>query len=470
MRAVEKVELTSASWANRSRSIQVEPLRKHIKEYVDIDDKRATLWLPVGNFPKGPLLDFDLEVAEGSAYLLRMADHSEIFAQYIADLARDAGIVIPADVKRFLEGVFRFTPASWQDLHQEKRLSPQRRQELVLRYLNRNPIMGWSDQPLTVDVIHGWDELIEPIRRLVGWRMVPTIDNVAANPLLALPGASELNSGALRLSGRGAVELLLEALRDFLVLACGKAERGNGDARKLLIHYADYGDHWDAIARCTIPLDEPFLIKTSERRGLHLGEPGEVASSHSKPRSWYPKNSSSQLVVWGDAQSNHVNIRVTDTNVELRVKRIRALNERHDVINMLPLYYEATPEFIGFYDSGRRRYFRIWVDLPLKTSTSATVGRLVILGLIASALMAFIIFVLHWFGVGSGKREMSGADVAVILVPSAIAASLLLVRESSTLSTELNKRSSIATASALVVLWVCTLIAYAVERIEWGSN
>lgn len=93
-----------------------------------------------------------------------------------------------------------------------------------------------------------------------------------------------------------------------------------------------------------------------------------------------------------------------------------------------------------------------------------------ILGLIASALMAFIIFVLHWFGVGSGKREMSGADVAVILVPSAIAASLLLVRESSTLSTELNKRSSIATASALVVLWVCTLIAYAVERIEWGSN
>ncbi|MET9528027.1 hypothetical protein [Streptomyces coeruleorubidus] len=470
-RAVERIDLTSASWADRRRSIQVEPLRGHIKTPKLLPHhKKATLWLPVGNFPKGPLLDFNLEVAGERPLLLRMNKHCNIFAQRIAFLATKADIPISSEIEKFLEAIFCFTTASWQELHRERRLSPEARQECVLKYLKKYPIGGFPDGQLSPGLVRYWDQKIEPIRNLVELRMVPTIDNASANPLLALRGAASISnkeSNPLLLDDERKVEQVLDALIDFLIAAYRKAKMNNAEAHKILIHYASYGDHWDAIAECTVPVDEPFLIKTAEKRGLHLGEPGEVASSHSKPRGWFQDRSSSQLVVWGDAQSNHVNIRVTDTNVELKVKRLRALTERHRVVNELPLYYEATPEFIGFYDSGRKRYFRLWIDLPLRSSAVATISRVVILGLIASALIAFGFFVFHWFDVGSGTM-MSGTDVAVILIPSAIAASLLLIRESSTLSTELNKASSMATAMVLAVLWVCTLVAYAAQRIEWS--
>lgn len=64
---------------------------------------------------------------------------------------------------------------------------------------------------------------------------------------------------------------------------------------------------------------------------------------------------------------------------------------------------------------------------------------------------------------------MTGADIAVILVPSAIAASLLIVREVSTLSTEINKGWTLATGGVLMVLWFSTLIAYGLSAINWGK-
>ncbi|WP_149830100.1 hypothetical protein [Streptomyces tailanensis] len=381
-------------------------------------------------------------------------------------LADQAEIAVSSDIESFLKAIFSFTTAAWQDLYGKSIRSQKERQKLLVKYFNQYPINGLTGNSLGPALIQSWDNAMEPVRRMVAGRMEPSVDSPTFNPLLALPGASQFN---VTISNENDVTQLVNALRDFLVDVYnrhGVTTLKEKAARKLLILYASYGDHWDAVARCTVPLDEPFMIKTAEKRGLHLGPPREVASSHRKPRGWRTAKSSSQLIVWGDAQSNHVSIHVTDTNVEL-VGDLRALTERHEVVNDVPRYYESTPEFMAFQDADRGRFFRLWLDLPLKTSLPATISRWVIFILTSTAVLAFTIFVLHWFNVGS-QKTMSGTDVAVVLVPSAIAASLLLVRETSTLSSELTKRWYIAIGISLVLLWLGILVAYGAERITWG--
>lgn len=479
-RAVERIDLTSASFAERKKSIECAPLRDVLNDIagylprIRSHHKRAKLWLPIGNFPKGPLIDFDLRIAEEPGFLLTKDLHSEIHANRILRLARTARITTHhPTLEVALKEIFGFTTGLWQNIHGNVKPEPEPMRELILRFLNAEGIYGWADTPLTpLDIYNWWYSSIDFINRSANSRMVATIDNAAAVPLLALPAiAQTMASNNTPICNRNDVSAILDLLKAFLEDA--KQKTGNkitGEERaanKIEILYASYGDHWDAISECEVPLDEPFMIKTSETRGLHLGSPGEVANSFSRQKGWVSRKSSSQLVVWKDAKSNHVNIRVKDANVELVHDGVKALSERHEVINELPKYFESTPEFLGFYDTRNDRHFRLWIDLPLTTSTPTKVSRWVILSLASTALIAFGFFALHWFGVGNAT--MSGADVAVILVPSAIAASLLLVREASTLSTELTKEWSIGTAAVLVLLWLGTLIAYGSEKISWGG-
>ncbi|MCX4956877.1 hypothetical protein [Streptomyces virginiae] len=465
LRSVERIELTSANWSDRKRSVHVlasrqwlpDPLAKKLTE----QHRRVRLYLPIGNFPHGPLLDFNVTVAGEPAFLLSRKEHARLQAGYVAYLAKLAGIPMNVgglDLNPLLIAIFGFAASSWESLlGQEDNPTDGVLKVLIRQFLGKAQRVDGQHLSVTAEIVEKWHRAIQPTRTIVRREMRANVSSATENPLLALPDLSYASVDE--------VERLLSALSDFLV-AVSQAAPTSPAAAKLLRTFAASGSHWDAIAECVIPLKGPFLIKTEERRSLSFAVNGGRVNDRGERPGWSWKTYSRQLIVFNDAQSNHVNIRVADVNVELR-KETPVLDEWGDPVKRSPDLKRATPELLAFYDSDPGRPYRIWIDVPLKVSMPAAVSRVIIFGLAATALLAFMFFVFNWLGAG-GHETMTGGDIAVILVPSAIAASLLLVRETSTLSTEINKRSSLATGVVLAGLWVATLFAYGLNGIDWG--
>lgn len=459
VRAVERIDLTSASWCERRRSVHVKALESFLPPEFVGGRKSARLYVPIGNFPKGPLLDFSVNVAGQQAFLLPRNEHALIHVEYVKLLAAEAGIVMDGSLEPLLAGVFGFASNPWEVFLQSE-LNPSKSviNRLLCKYFKKNGLPGWGEGSIEIDVVEAWTSAVDPIRKLVRERTPGNVLSAAENPLLVLP---HLESPAL--SDSQAVVDLLSNLNEFLTVVWTEAvspiapDVAQKAAKGLLEFYAASGNHWSAIAECTVPLTEPFMIKTSERRGLGLNSGGMTSKKVSK-----------QLVTFKDAYSNHVSVRVLDTNVELVSPHAAVLDEKRNPIDLTPDYKRATPELLSFYDADPHRPARIWLNLPLQASLPTRVGRLVILTLTVTALVAFCFFVFNWLGVG-GSRAMTGADIAVILVPSAIAASLLIVREVSTLSTEINKGWTLATGGVLLTLWLSTLSAYGLSAINWGK-
>ncbi|WP_406185884.1 hypothetical protein [Streptomyces sp. NBC_01006] len=453
VRAVERIDLTSASWSDRKRSIHAKPLRSWLPPSIkEGAAKEKRVYLPIGNFPKGPLLDFSVTVADRQGYLLTRKEHADIHVHYMQLLAAEAGVPMDAaQLDPLLSAIFSFATSPWQDflVPESEAPSPDVLEILICNYLNKGTIPGWRKGPIDIEMVREWSAALSETRKLVTDRVPSNLSSVTENPLLILPYVEIVD-----VSNSGRVLNLFETLNRFLVEVSKKAETVEA-AKKLVQLYAVSGSHWNAIAECTVPLDEPFMIKTWERRGL-LTERAR-------------RSAKQQLVLFRDAQSNHVSVRVSDANVELVASKVTVLDEGRTPLGRSTDFKRATPDLLAFYDGNPGRPERILLDLPLKSSHSATVSRFVILVLTASALLAFCFFLFHWAGAG-GKETMTGADIAVILIPAALAASLLLVRETSTLSTEVNKYWAMVVGVILLVLWISALIAYGVNGIDWGSS
>lgn len=82
--------------------------------------------------------------------------------------------------------------------------------------------------------------------------------------------------------------------------------------------------------------------------------------------------------------------------------------------------------------------------------------------------MALIVFGWNIDAVANCAK-MNGVDAAVLLIPSTIAASVLIVVETSTLSTELDKRGRYVVAFILFALWVSAIILYFNGNISIGN-
>ncbi|MFJ3728173.1 hypothetical protein ACIPYQ_37180 [Streptomyces sp. NPDC090045] len=455
MRAVERIDLTSANWCERRRSVHAKELESVLLPSGLVSGRNSMrLYLPIGSFHKGPLLDFNVRVAEEPAFLLPRAKHSRIHVKYLRLLAADAAVEMDAGIEPLLVAIFGFASNPWEVfLQSEVRPSQGVINSLLCKYLERYGLPGWNAGPINITAVESWRSSVEMTKGLVRDRAPENMLSAAENPILALPHMS------VTVPDAASVLALLADLNIFLAAVLGQVASKDDTKRKaasrLLDFYASSGSHWSAIVDCTVSLSTPFMIKTSERRGLNLD-----SSFPMKQRS------SKQLVAFNDARSNHVSVRVIDMNVELASPTV--LDENSEPIDLTPDFKRATPELLSFYDANPDRPNRIWLHLPLKSSLPARVSRLVVLTLTATALIAFCFFVFNWLEIG-GTQALTGADIAVILVPSAIAASLLIVREVSTLSTEINKGWTLATGGLLLLLWLATLIAYGLNGIDWGE-
>lgn len=472
VRAVERIDLTSASWTDRTKSIQAAALRAWLE--ISHLYSHAQVYLPIATFPNGLLLDFNVRVAEGPAFLLQRSHHSDLRTKYLELLAGDAGVEVEEDVRAMMSATFGFATAAWHEVRlpefEKYTPSPTEFAALLHRYLRTTMNQDWIEG-VTPEVVANWmTTYTKEITNLAYERSAPSIDSACAHPLLALPNVSQEWLGT-----QEDAENLLTRFQEFFHAMKDKLSEPDANdaqrtaAKEFLNRYASYGNYWDAFVECTVPLDEPFLIHISEKRGLHFGAPSESTPSAGISPSWALAKSSNQLVVFNDAGSNHVNIRVTDTNVELVGSEFTITDEQGRKMQGFPDFFQSTSELLMFSSTKDDRLKHLWVNIPLKPASTTAVSRWTTVVMTSSALLGFIFLLFHWLSAG-GHKTVNAGDVVVILVPTAIAASLLLVRETSTLSAQIGKEWSRATAIFLLLLWLFTLFMFGLNKVEWGTE
>lgn len=416
IRAVEHVTLESGSSCLRSRSLQVAPLRDLVTDVVDVGTaKNAWLVLNVAPMPRGPLLDFDVIGPEGDAFLLPRLEIANREAAFIRHVSQSAGVPVDPLLEALLRSALGFSQAyGLQSTHAEP----------LRRFLED----GTGQSPPS-PVLESIVEVGEQCRRVLQPRADVTVSvNATQQPGLTIPDL--LSSGHIE-NWSDARDLLIR-YQEWLVTLSTQANIDEPNLHDdVLNSLADYGAHYDMMVALEVPLDAPFMIKYKERRDL------DVAI-------WTGK--ATQSLVVADAQSNHVALSVVDPNV--RIVSAQALAP-----DGLPAFgafaARASQQVYAFYASSEDREYR--VDLTFKL---APLFRLQLVPYLVAILLSLL-------GVGLFSEDLPTLrDAALVVGPAALAASILLAREPSTLGSRLRVASSSAVLAALLFVVVMAAWKY----------
>lgn len=293
--------------------------------------------------------------------------------------------------------------------------------------------LGRQVEPATVEA---WDRLSSEAGRLLRDRVSRQRQILAPlDPVLAVPamlGAPELPDGEIT----GA----LQDYVDFLATAAAKTGL-EGDvtvADDLLNSIADYAISFDLLVATRVPLDEPFLVTYAERRALQI--------------SWF-RHRANQEVVLADARSNHVTIEAKDPNTKITKVKAHVPGTREQIYG-------------GF--SGRRtdQYWTTYasdLDRDYRASLTFQVKPLARLEAVPYAVSVALLLLTA----GMWKAEVRQlSQLALIAGPSALAASVLLARESTTLGARLRGPMTWAVAGSLGLLVASAVALF----LEWSPT
>lgn len=458
LRSVERIDLPSALWEERRRSVHVHSLR----EMLDLSpaDECARLILPIGAVPRNVRIDLDIEVDGDTAFLLSREEHGNYKAGYLKyfadqitdpDRGRRLGDRL-SDSSRpgltdFLSHIFSFRSPHLRDYLDKYR--PAQKDRLLLDYLHRS----WrrcdkkGDQ-LTMATLRGWLEYTDRIGELVRNTKVvsPWRESATENPLLAVPVVASLTTDE-------DVTNILAKLCHFLEAVGREWERGNSSARRLLEAYALLGTDWIVLAECTVPLDRPFMIKTCEKRVVDFGvdippRRGVDDPPEKKWKSWRPIVR--ELVLFNDAKSNHVNVRSSDYTIELKEHKYEVSSEEPPPEDLVD-----NRELFSYYSSNDARHDRIWFTFKLRQTTSIRIT----IGIVWVSIVATI-GNLWWLGYFRHSHPLGMKDMAGLLFPASIAASLLLTRSNTTLGMRVNRLPHTVTAALLIGLIATAILLF----------
>lgn len=419
-RAVEQITVDRASFAMSRRSLQAQPLRPFV-DALDLDRRRrrtcerasrARLVLPVGPMTKGPLLDFDVEGPEGRpAHLLQRGAIAYRERCLLEDYARTAGLPIPSNVVDVVEAIVGFTEGPWQAIGKRRWRGARRSLRAYLEQgIEPVPDAGTIDELVDLSLRSG-----RTLARLA------VTDPLSATSLPALVVPQLLLNGVFSdlADATSALRSLAVFLEDMLAASDPVEPTAAND---FLESFADYGRAFDAMVLVEVPLDDAFLMKTSERRPLGMR---------------VVRNRAVQQIVIADARSNHVVLKMGDPSATLgKVEATGATNG----LAVGAFTARRTQEVHSFYAYEPDRDYRVALEIKLRSPWNL---RLVPYGL--AMLLAAIAFV-----VWSEPPE----DVALVSVagPAALAASILLTREQTSLGRRLRRFSSVMVALALAAV------------------
>ena len=417
-RVVEELTVYTASSCLRRRSLQVAPIRSHLGIEVPDDATHALVPLFVAPMPRGPLLDFDVEGPEGDGWLLPRLEIAEREALYLNSVAAAAGIELSDTTKELLPFLCGFTGELIADLG--KRAS-------LLEYLQQG--LG---RTLDDAAVQRW-RVVETRCRAA---LRPHLDafqtySAPENPALVLP---ELFAADLITTDLDATAWLESYAADVEALSTRVADAGDPptSANEFLTALADYANSYDLVAAMKVPLDEPFLVKITDRRDLSLA---------------MFSNEGRQSLVIADAQTNHVTFKVTDPNI--RIRDFRAL--RPDESDF------AFGAFQSRSDAQNRAFYAHDVDRDYRVSVAFKLGLLARLQGVPYLTAALLLLTLGlWI-----EQPRDLPTLALIAGPAALAATVLLAREPSTLGSRLRATSSLAVAIAVCALVFSTVVLFA---------
>ncbi|MGI5355706.1 hypothetical protein ACQI4E_10385 [Streptomyces sp. CA-252508] len=500
MRAIERIELSSALWSVREREIHVKPLAGvatvrsglpgHIPGFYDQlvrlprgNDGKVELLLPIAELPKVPLLDLHITVDKEPVYRIPLDAGARLEAAYIKYLADEAGITVPdfeTDLMELLAAIF-FLPTSqygyiWKKYNQLS-VDPRQWRHPFMKLLGRrDPLRIFLSAFLEFDiaghVLEQWREDASKIKDYVTPQTMEDYRSGAENPLIALP---QMAREMKRLRNEVLDELQcsrrLESLYNLLREADAKKthtetedEKQQADAASTLLStFASFGNRWTAFARCRVPVDKPFIITVREKRSIYFQHKWhkQFKSSRVFPTSEHLGKTAWKLVTFADAETNHISIQTTDTSI--RLHDCQALDEHGNPLEKPIRQGEKvdgeldeeskTAERYLRHDSTPDRRKRIWIKCDLRLNRTVSLFLY-----LAMAITAFGIFLLIWRAAegkvdGDDLHGLTAKDAAVILIPVAFVASFLLLKETSTLTMRLRRlRQSILLIELFILL------------------
>jgi hypothetical protein len=426
LRLVERIELASSTKARASSHYQVEFPPELIGEFAVGDFERANVILPVTTRPKRPLLRFRLQGPQGAPVsLLPRASIAEIEAEHLRILRDDAALtkeIVDGLPLMLLEAVCLFTPGVYDAVRGgDGYLSPLRNylsHQLPFR-VTLTDVLSWRrDADAAGQVLVS--ALGEPPDPRSSSECV-----LLALPAMRPPPASPEKIAELVSSYRMAIE----AARD----------EGAWDLLQVL---GEYGRRWELLAEVEVPLRRPADLVVAEDRPLGLEAGG-----------W-----SRQHVTFRDANSTHVEISVLDPNVSIRDYRVQDLGGR--LLRFPPLEgAEQTEEVVSIYSSDSQRPY--FADFCARLQPADYIRWTALATCVVTASAAVVAAF-----VDSDQSLIE--KLTLLTLPTTITATLMLVREATTLATRLIRGLRILLAIALVGLWLVVLVRVSLEGLDAG--
>ncbi|MEV5880456.1 hypothetical protein AB0L75_41025 [Streptomyces sp. NPDC052101] len=490
LRAVERVQLSNALWSERYKEIHVRPLAYSLTEKKVLSGcskqarslravlkvppteagrtPSAKLILPIADMPRIPLLDLRITVAGQHVYRIPLDESARIQAKYVSHLGGSTELIngscLEPELIDLLTSIFYFPP------HPFNRICASRKNTDLAQYdylLSENDVLptGWKNS------YPDWKNFADKIATLASKYVLPERANSSEHPLIVLPyffqelhAHSETRYNATTAQD---ITLLLEKLH-FLLDGAANPPVGASDEEKARRHrfasaYYGYGLRWMAFARCVVPLDEPFTITVEHKRAVYFTKTRDTRDRLSKTV-W-------TTIAFADAETNHISFRASDTAVRLEESH-RVLQENGDSLKDAKVDEEtSTFELYLRQDSTRNRTERILIGIRLHlTRLHSSMLWVAIL------ITGFAFGLLVWRGVVEFRHAstkgrtfgLTAKDASVILIPVAFAASFLLSRDSSTLSSRIKRLPQALLTVELFLLFALAFFLFLLHYIRPG--
>ena len=413
-RLVEEAVFAAGSRVRVSSAYQVEFPPALLQRHDICGVRRANVLLPLTTRLKRGLFNLDISGSgDGPVHLLPRASIAALEALYLRHLIASgpASDVAPCFPEAVLEAICVQTPAVFRDL-----------------FLKR--CCGWYDLALSQYLKDGlglsqlspadvkpWRERCEQAGRVLAHCLDEPPDRFSASEqlLLAMPRVEPKPTTREEIDRivddfcRGVVQALAQGDKDFLVAL------------------AEYGRRYEVIVEMEVPLGEPATVKLSEDRPLEIDWLGRT----------------SQRFALGDARSAHFEARVEDPSVVIagRFDVVDLAGKRVGLGSVEEI--RESPESLSIYSSESSRPYYVDVKMGLRLATHLYVMTLALVILNGGALAAVL--------------SLNGGDsyveqVAVLTLPTTLAAAFVLVREETALASRLQKLPRLALGLALLGL------------------
>jgi hypothetical protein len=425
-RCVDEVSLQTEGLYRLRRSVQLLPVRPMLEEAgLTVAEGEAPAIIPLSLMRKAALLEFDVTGPDGKpAFFLSRRVTANLQVDFMIRLAESSGVDTPDEVVSLLYGMSLFTPGKLD--------GPKLRHNWYQPAQVAYALELAHGRKIAYSQIVAWQKSAARTAALLAQALPAPRDKESSseNPLLALLDGPEVGLTTEQITARLAAYF---AWVDALTAA------GDQDT---LGWVATFGRRYVALIDTVLDPDRPALVKMTERRELPLTSRPALGWKIVPVRRFRCKID----LETREAQSYHLRVRTEDESIGLYgVPKIKSEIGEPVGANDLD---GATAGSDGYalYTSKPDRPGHVKVTMPMRTSGDVR-RSLTLVSVLAVAAAALAL----------SHTELDKTAISLITLPATFSATVLLVRERTTLSARLLRDYKWALVIAVLVLWLASL-------------